>query len=193
MRDKRKLLLTVPLGCASFLGLSALFRFIFTLTGSPLKEVYQNNFSAMLSLYSFSYGLLVYALLMPCIEELLFRYVLFDKLSSLIPAPTAAIASSFVFGIYHQNTVQLYYAFIMGLLFCFVYRRFRSILASLLTHCAANACACILGSFPVFAFLERTAWQVLLLILGLGTTAYMIFLLLPEGRYKKISRPSDTE
>ncbi|MCR4907701.1 MAG: CPBP family intramembrane metalloprotease [Lachnospiraceae bacterium] len=193
LRDKRKLLLTIPLGVASSLGLSALVHLVLTAVGSPLQEVYRNNFSSMLSLYSFPYGLLVYAVLMPCIEELLFRYILFDRLSSMIPRPTAAIASSFVFGIYHQNTVQLIYAFIMGLLLCFVYHRFGSILASLFMHSGANACACILGSFPAFDFLNSTLWQIVLMLLGLGSSGLIVFLLLPKESYKRISRPKDTE
>ncbi len=193
LRDKRKLLLMIPLGCFSSLGLSALIGLVLTAMHSPLLSVYQKNFDAMLSLYSFPYAFFIYALVMPAIEELLFRYILFDRLSSLLPLPTAAIASSFVFGIYHQNTVQLLEAFLMGLLLCFVYHRFHSILASLILHGSANFCTCLLGYFPCFSFLDETPWQIVLLVSGLSISLGLILFLLPKNRYRGISFPRNTE
>ncbi len=171
--------MVLPIGMGAALFLNGLIKFLGLL---ELFPNYTSYYSVPLFSYSYPVGMLMNAVIMPGIEELMFRYIFFDRLSRMIPIRSAAVVSSVVFGIYHRNTIQLIYAFLMGLLFCYIYYRFRSILASWLCHGAANAIVYTLGSFEIFGILNKAPWNYLLSIAGLMALLFFMYKLVRSDK-----------
>lgn len=73
------------------------------------------------------------------IEELIYRGVIYRGFRRFVKPVWAALLSALIFGIMHMNVVQFVYAFLLGLLFAWVYEAYQSILAPMLMHLAANA------------------------------------------------------
>ena len=83
-------------------------------------------------------------ILAPVAEELIFRGLMFKRTESLLGFWPAALISAAVFGIYHLNLAQGIYAFLFGILFCLVYRRFGNLSACIFMHVCANLLSVIL-------------------------------------------------
>ena len=84
-------------------------------------------------------------LLIPIVEELIFRGLIYRRLREYTSLGTGAVLSALIFGIYHGNLVQGVYAFLLGLLFVYVYERYHTMTAPILFHMAANLLS-VLGS-----------------------------------------------
>ncbi len=84
--------------------------------------------------------IVLYCIATPLLEELLFRYLLFNLLMKYIKKATVVIViTAALFGIYHLNPVQMLYGFIMGLLITYSYYRSRILTIPFLVHACANA------------------------------------------------------
>ena len=83
-------------------------------------------------------GIFLFCILSPVVEEFLFRRVLYDLLYRYTGFPAASVISSFVFGAYHMNMIQGVYGFIMGMIFCALYRRDHRIAVPIALHIGAN-------------------------------------------------------
>ena len=176
----KELLIMVPLGICASLGLNCFISLLklTELFPSYTEEVYEVLFSNSLSI-----GLVMYGFIIPGIEELLFRWILFDKLSGFVPVKTAGIVSSAVFGIYHRNTVQFLYSFAFGLLLAYCFWLFNSILASWLLHGSANIFIYLISSLEVFSFMGKVPWQAVGMVSGFVVTFFIMrFLMRFERR-----------
>ena len=108
---------------------------------SPLPELfpaYTDSFRGRLYTVGLLQGILLYCLLAPVLEEVLFRLLAYDFLYKHIGFWGAALISSFIFAAYHMNMVQGIYAFIMGMLFCTLYRRDHRMAVPISLHIGAN-------------------------------------------------------
>ena len=120
-------------------------------------------------------GLLVYGVLAPIVEELIFRWLFFRKLCVYFIAPAAGVGSAFIFGIYHGNALQFIYAFIFGIILAYVYWRFENILSSIMVHGAANAYGYIMYFLPVSGVFSSMGIRILL-ILASGVVSILIMM-----------------
>lgn len=83
-------------------------------------------------------GLFNVVVLVPIVEEIVFRRILMESMLK-VSSPAVAIAlSALVFGILHITPVQVLGASCLGLLFGWMYWRVRSILPSLILHILNN-------------------------------------------------------
>ncbi len=85
-------------------------------------------------------GLLLYGLISPLAEELLFRGLIYNRMKTWFSLRTSAVASSALFGIYHGNLVQALYGLLMGLLFSYAYELTGNFKIPVMMHGLANAC-----------------------------------------------------
>ncbi|MBA4687816.1 MAG: CPBP family intramembrane metalloprotease [Candidatus Galacturonibacter soehngenii] len=114
-------------------------------------------------------------ILAPVIEELLFRGLVFNRLNRYAGKIPAMLISSVFFGAYHGNMVQGVYAFVVGMLFVFIYDRYKSIFAPILAHVIANLTSILskeIGIFDIFytsdiAFYTSTVIVIVLCIVSL--------------------------
>ena len=90
------------------------------------------------------FGVLSIALLAPVLEELLFRGAIQGQLQAAGQKPwTAIIVSSLIFGVVHMNPAQIPFAFLLGMLFGWLYYRTGSLLPGIIGHVLNNSVAAI--------------------------------------------------
>ncbi len=108
---------------------------------SPLPEIfpeYTERISPDLMKVNIIYGVFLYCLISPLLEELIFRRGLYDLLYMKTGFIPAAFISSLVFAIYHMNMIQGIYAFIMAMMICFMYRADHKLYVPICIHVGAN-------------------------------------------------------
>lgn len=94
------------------------------------------------------FTIIIECLFAPVLEELIFRKLLFGKLSKVIPWWIAMLISSVLFGVLHFNVPQGIYGFFFGLLLCETMRRTGSWIAPIIVHAMANIFSVVMNSFP---------------------------------------------
>ena len=88
------------------------------------------------------FGKLSIALLAPILEELLFRGAIQGQLQASGMRPwTAIIVSSLIFGVVHMNPAQIPFAFLLGMMFGWLYYRTGSLLPGIIGHVLNNSVA----------------------------------------------------
>ena len=116
----------------------------------------------------------------PVCEELLFRGLLAGRLARYGQKP-AALVSALLFGLYHANVSQFFYAFALGLLLAYAYFYTGSLKAPILLHMLFNfygsAVVLLLPESGILPVLYLTSWPVL-------TVAGVI--LLVRGRKRQV-------
>lgn len=126
--------LTILLAAASSLGLNVFL----ALTGlvdssAAYQEVAERQYGVVLGL-----GLLLYGVVSPITEEIIFRGLIFNRMRRYMPHAAAVIVSGVLFGIYHGNWVQGLYGGCMGILMAYLYERTHSFFTPCLFHATAN-------------------------------------------------------
>lgn len=122
------------------LGISASFFFniIANVTGFvKLSEGYDTVYENQMGV-KFVFGILIYGLISPIVEETLFRGILYNRMKRLFSVRIAMLASSLIFGLFHMNLVQGLYGFIMGLIIVWVYEKSGNFITAVIIHTAAN-------------------------------------------------------
>lgn len=91
-------------------------------------------------------NLLFMAVLPACVEEFMFRGVLFQtyRKSKMLPA---IFLSSFMFGCMHMNLNQFIYAFALGVYLAFLVEATGSVFSSMLAHFTLNATSTVMSYF----------------------------------------------
>ena len=91
-------------------------------------------------------------ILAPVIEEYIFRKQLIDRMH-IYGEKMAVITSALMFGLFHGNLSQLFYAFALGLVFGYVYLKTGKLRYSIGLHMLINFIGSVVGPF----FLEKLA------------------------------------
>lgn len=98
---------------------------------------------------SLGMGLFLYGGVSAIVEEVVFRFLLFNRLRRVQGRVAFGVmASSFLFAVYHGNIVQGVYAFILGVLIACAYCCFDSFLAPVLFHGLGNAVIFLSNMIP---------------------------------------------
>ena len=128
---------------AAFMNLLLAFLGV-TLTEDPVAEnEFMQNFRNKLVLV-----ILIEAVVAPVLEELLFRRVMFGLFRRFLPVYVAALITSVIFGVLHFNLPQGIYGFVFSMLLCEVMLRYKTWIAPLIVHAAANALALFMNYVP---------------------------------------------
>lgn len=89
-------------------------------------------------------GMLSIALLAPVLEELLFRGAIQGLLQRTLQRPRVAIViASLIFGVVHMNPAQIPFAFLLGMMFGWLYYRTGSLLPGIVGHVLNNSLAAV--------------------------------------------------
>lgn len=107
------------------------------------------------SLYKGNIGIELVGLgiITPVCEELIFRGMMYKRMRKVMPALRAAVMISLFFAMFHVNLIQGLYAFLTGMLICYVYERYQNFLAPVLFHVAANLLSVIGTETEVLGFI----------------------------------------
>ncbi|MCC7665779.1 CPBP family intramembrane glutamic endopeptidase [Liquorilactobacillus satsumensis] len=103
----------------------------------------QNTAEALAIMRRYPFYLVYLVGAAPLMEEFVFRKVLFGNLGTLIPPIGAALISSILFSIAHADGHFLTYA-LLGLFFCYLYRKTGRLLTSMTAHILMNAIIIVL-------------------------------------------------
>ncbi len=134
----------LSIGCQLFFsGVMSLVRPVFPEQFEHYGDAVEGIFGSNLLL------VLVYTVIIaPVSEELIFRGVILFRTRKVLPFLGANVLQALFFGIYHRNMVQGIYATVIGFLFGLLYRKYNSILASILLHMMINASIILVMFFP---------------------------------------------
>lgn len=121
------------------------------------------NFTTYELHYEYSnkpYFTLLVVVLGPIYEELIFRGILIDILRKYMNINLVLILTSLLFGMLHQNIIQISYAFVGGLIYGLIYVYTDNLIYSIIAHSIDN----LLGGF-LFKLFELNLFIVLLFII----------------------------
>lgn len=164
MLKPKSLLLLIMLGLCIQFGLSLVLTIIMNIVPSWFERY--NEIIAGLVIKNSILSILYTGIIAPISEELIFRGVTLKRTIQLLSRNhneelmeeeirkkkhknvliAANIIQAVAFGIYHMNWVQGIYAAVMGLLFGYIYLKFKSIYGAILLHMAVNVSGILLGT-----------------------------------------------
>ena len=140
IKEKMKLshLIAALCVCFTFMQVGSSFSniiitFIETLSGKTLINPVQESLSSG----SLILSALFVGILFPILEEILFRRLLCHKLLPL-GEKKAIIISAAIFGFIHGNLYQFAYAFLLGLVFGYIYVKTGKLIYTIIFHCIIN-------------------------------------------------------
>ena len=126
--------LTAVLAFSVSLGLNALFTLIgFVDSSQAYREVAGRQYGV-----AFAVGVILYGLISPLAEEVVFRGVIYNRLRRFYGSTVGIVVSGVLFGVFHGNPVQGVYGACLGMLMAYLYERSGSFLIPILFHAVAN-------------------------------------------------------
>jgi membrane protease YdiL (CAAX protease family) len=87
------------------------------------------------------------ALIIPIVEEICFRGLVYNRIKKSYGVPLAIIFSSVIFGVSHLNVLQGIYTAVIGLVFAAVYHKYCTVIAPMIVHIAINSFSVFLANF----------------------------------------------
>lgn len=92
--------------------------------------------------------ILVMVILAPLFEEYIFRKQIVDR-TKIYGEKTAVILSGLLFGLFHTNMFQFFYAFFLGVLFAYIYVRTGRLRYPVLIHGIINFCGAVVAPYII--------------------------------------------
>ena len=92
----------------------------------------------------------------PIYEEILFRYILLNRLKTFNSTTKSIILNSIIFALIHINPIKICYAFILGLILNLTYQKYNNIIAPILIHASANIISLFLTEFNIYILILST-------------------------------------
>lgn len=129
-----QVLLTIVLAASASLSLNIFL----SLTGLVQTSASYRDVAAQQYGVLFGAGMVLFGLISPVTEEIVFRGLVFNRMRRYYPHAAAILVSGALFGVYHGNPVQGVYGGCMGVLMAYLYERMHSFLIPCLFHAAAN-------------------------------------------------------
>ena len=136
------------IGASSIFGyllVGMLFMYVGTVISQGILTNLENIFGSsiedslteMLTGGDWYISLLFVGILAPIVEELMFRKIFIDRLTPYGSA-VAILFPSLIFGLFHGNLYQFFYAFALGMIFSYIYLRTGKIIYPILLHTFIN-------------------------------------------------------
>ena len=113
-----------------------------TLRGKETSGIVADALAMSSPLFSF----IAVVIIAPILEELVFRSFIINR-TRAYGEKTAVVFSALLFGLYHGNIQQFFYAFGLGLIFGFIYVRTGKVRYTIFLHMIINFFGSIVGMF----------------------------------------------
>lgn len=140
-RDRYKEVSAATLGVSVIFIFSAMYVLNLLIEQAGIPNTMEDTF---IDMSRNPLGILSIALLAPILEELLFRGAIQARLQRSLKNPWEAIfVSSLIFGVVHMNPAQIPFAFLLGMMFGWLYYRTGSLLPGIVGHVLNNSIATI--------------------------------------------------
>lgn len=126
---------------------------LFYISGlTVIDQTYARVTEAMYSA-DFLIQIICLGILIPIVEELVFRGLMYKRLRYGLPYLPAALYGAFAFAIFHGNLVQMIYAFVLGMLFSYMYEKYGSIKAPIFAHIMMNLVSVFATEFQLMSWM----------------------------------------
>lgn len=89
----------------------------------------------------------------PIYEEILFRYLLYNRLKKKYSIRKSILITTIIFALIHISPIKIIYAFILGLILNITYEKYHNIKAPILIHIAANTIVIFLYEYNTYILL----------------------------------------
>lgn len=132
-------LVLIPIGAAANLLIS------WVLVSLRVPENFSNEVQEGLLQSGFLIQTVGLGILAPVTEEMLFRGLVYRRLTLYLPKWGAVILGAAIFAVYHGNMIQMLFAFPMALLIIWSYEKWGTLTAPILFHMAANLTTVLLN------------------------------------------------
>jgi membrane protease YdiL (CAAX protease family) len=123
-----------------------------TIIESSIGRMPENSLDTLLDNSSVLVSALIVGIIGPIFEELMFRKLFIDRLTPYGEA-VAILFPSLVFGLFHGNLYQFFYAFLIGMIFSYIYVKTGKIIYSTILHIFINLFCGVLPSL-IFKMLD---------------------------------------
>lgn len=158
----------------------------------PMPEELERLFESIISESPVWVSLLSVSVLAPLFEEWLCRGMILRGLLQKISPVWAMVISALCFAVIHLNPWQALPAFVLGMLFAYVYYKTGSLKTTMLMHCANNTFAVITGQIDSFKdvdflFQIMDRWQYISLL----ACSLVIIVLFVDILWKNIPMSSE--
>lgn len=114
---------------------------------------------------NFITSLLTVGILVPIIEEILFRGLIFNELRKNINIWAAIILQALIFGVFHMNLLQGFVTFFIGIVMGLVYVWVKSIWAPIIIHMVNNSISVIASYFLPASFKFEMPYVLLVILI----------------------------
>ena len=118
------------------IGTNILFTFLLNLVNSRIEL--QSGAQDALFGSNFFVQLIGIGIIIPIMEEVLFRGLVYNRLKDYNKGWLSIILAAGIFAVYHGNAMQILFAFPMALLILAVYEKWNTLLAPVIFHMAVN-------------------------------------------------------
>lgn len=181
--DRQLIPMLIFIGIFATLGLS---RLILMLPIDGILGDY-SNVKASYEAGSIWIQIVMLGVVTPMAEELLFRGLVYKRLKIYYDVTIAAYISAIIFGVAHFNLVQGIYAFVMGIVFTFIYEKMENIYVPMIIHVAANLMAVFTSISPIALWMEKHGFIKFII----ATIETIIFVQLVVRLYKKLDKKNE--
>lgn len=141
---------------------------------ASLSASYEHTMEA---LYSPSLGVQIVCLgiLVPICEELTFRGLMYKRLREYSGFKTCMFYTAIVFSLVHMNIVQAVYAFIMAVVFAFIYEKYGSLKAPIAAHISVNVAAVLATQYKLFDWIMAEQMRAMILTVASAAIAATMY------------------
>lgn len=150
--------------------------FITSIIGIIKQSEVENVMVNLTSQISPWVNFLIVVIAAPIMEELLFRKFIVDR-TARFGEGVSIVLSGLMFGLFHGNLNQFVYAFMIGVLFGFIYIKTRNIIYTIILHMIVN----FLGGFVSSIMLEKSNYFELMELMGTETNPEALMAFMQEN------------
>lgn len=126
--------------------------FLMTAVATALGRVPENSVDTVLTNTNIIISAILVGIIGPIVEELIFRKLFMDRLT-VYGDVIAILLPALVFGLFHGNLYQFFYAFLLGVIFGYIYLKTGKIIYSTILHVFINLFCGVLPS-AIFSMLN---------------------------------------
>lgn len=176
----------------SYLFLSIGLMFLFNLVGMALNEwisIIKGSPAANIVEQSISSSSLLQlivttVILAPIGEELLFRKFIYESVGAF-GEKAYVLTSAATFMLMHGNVIQYPYAFVVGLVFAWIYLKTGSLWNTILLHAVVNA----IGGVLPFLGMDKEVFIIVQVLIDLFAAAYAVGLTIQKRYFRLKNQP----
>lgn len=144
-----------------------------------VSEAFQES-AEVLYTPSLAVQIVCLGIIVPVMEELIFRGLIFKRLCEESPVKRSIVYSALFFGLYHENMVQIVYGFLSGLLLAYLYEKFNSLKAPMAAHITMNIVVCISTETGGFNWMFAQPMRMGVITVVCAAAASTMFVLIRE-------------